>query len=41
MDVADVADIIDIIIEIGRQNMVEYGRERQIAVDCGRLVIGL
>ena len=33
----DVADIVDIAVEIGRQNMAEYGRERQIAVDCRRL----
>jgi hypothetical protein len=33
----DIADIIDIVVEIGRQNMAEYGEERQIAVDCRRL----
>ena len=37
----DVTDIIDIAVEIGRQNIVEYGRIWQIAVDCDRLVIGL
>ena len=41
VEVADVVDIIDIAVETGRQNMAEYGRIRQIAVDCGRLVIGL
>ena len=30
-------DIIDIAVETGRQNMVEYGRIWQIAVDCRRL----
>jgi hypothetical protein len=29
--------MLDIIVEIGRQNMVEYSRERRIAVDCRRL----
>ena len=33
----DIADIADIVIEIGRQNMAEYGRIWQIAVDCCRL----
>ena len=33
----DVADIVDIAVETGRQNMVEYGRIWQIAVDCCRL----
>ena len=33
----DVADIADIAVEIGRQNMAEYGRIWQIAVDCHRL----
>ena len=37
VEVADVTDIIDIAVEIGRQNMAEYGGERQIAVDCRRL----
>ena len=36
-EVADAIDIVDITVEIGRQNMVEYGGERQIAVDCRRL----
>ena len=33
----DVADITDIVIKIGRQNMAGYGRIWQIAVDCCRL----
>ena len=33
----DVADIADIVVEIGRQNMAEHGRIWQIAVDCCRL----
>ena len=33
----DVADIVDIAVEIGRQNIAEYGRIWQIAVDCCRL----
>ena len=33
----DVVDIVDIAVEIGRQNMAEYGRIWQIAVDCCRL----
>ena len=33
----DVADIIDIVIETGRQNMAEHGRIWQIAIDCCRL----
>jgi hypothetical protein len=36
-EVTDVADVVDIAVEIGRQNMAEYGGERQIAVDCRRL----
>ena len=32
-----VTDIVDIAVETGRQNMAEYSRERQIAVDCRRL----
>ena len=36
-EVADVTDIADIAVETARQNMAEYGRERQIAVDCRRL----
>ena len=37
MDIADIADIVDIAVETGRQNMAEYGRIQQIAVDCCRL----
>ena len=37
VEVVDAIDIIDIVVEIGRQNMVEYGGERQITVDCRRL----
>ena len=33
----DVADIIDIAVKISRQNMAEYSRIQQIAVDCYRL----
>ena len=33
----DVADIVDIAVETGRQNMAEHGRIWQIAVDCCRL----
>ena len=33
----DVADIIDIAVETGRQNMAEHSRIWQIAVDCCRL----
>ena len=33
----DVADIADIAVETGRQNMAEHGRIWQIAVDCRRL----
>ena len=33
----DVADIVDITVETGRQNMAEHGRIWQIAVDCRRL----
>ena len=33
----DVADIADITVETSRQNMAEYGRIWQIAVDCRRL----
>jgi hypothetical protein len=32
----DIADVIDIVVETGRQNMAEYDGERQIAVDCRR-----
>jgi hypothetical protein len=41
VEVTDIGDIIDIVVEIGRQNIVENGRLPQIAVDCGNLVIGL
>ena len=33
----DVADITNIVVETGRQNMAEHGRIWQIAVDCRRL----
>ena len=33
----DVADIVDIAVETGRQNMAEHSRIWQIAVDCRRL----
>ena len=33
----DVADIVDIVVETGRQNMAGHGRIWQIAVDCCRL----
>ena len=33
----DIADIINIVVEIGRQNIAEYGRTWQIAVDYCRL----
>ena len=33
----DVADIADIAVKTGRQNMAEHGRIWQIAVDCRRL----
>ena len=36
-EVIDAIDIVDITVEVGRQNMAEYGGERQIAVDCRRL----
>ena len=36
-EVIDVADIVDIVIETGRQNIAEHGRIQQIAVDCRRL----
>ena len=35
--VTDVADITDIAVETGRQNMAEHGRIQQIAIDCRRL----
>ena len=37
INITDIADIIDIAIETGRQNIVEYSRIWQIAVDCCRL----
>ena len=37
VEVADVTDITDIIVEIGRQNIAEYGREQQITIDYCRL----
>ena len=40
-EVIDIADIADIAVETGRQNMAEHGRLLQIAVDYGNLVIGL
>ena len=33
----DVVDIVNIVVETGRQNVAEYGRIWQIAVDCRRL----
>ena len=33
----DVADIADIAVETGRQNMAEYGRIWQNIADCRRL----
>ena len=33
----DVADITDIAVKTGRQNIAEHGRIWQIAVDCSRL----
>ena len=33
----DVADIVDIAVETGRQNIAGHGRIWQIAVDCCRL----
>ena len=33
----DVTDITDIAVETGRQNIAEYGRIWQIAIDCCRL----
>jgi hypothetical protein len=41
VEVTDIIDIVDIIVETGRQNIVKNGRLPQIAVDCGNLVIGL
>ena len=37
VEVIDVADIVDIAVKIGRQNIAEHGRIWQIAVDCRRL----
>ena len=36
-EVMDVADIADIAVETGRQNMAEHSRIWQIAVNCRRL----
>ena len=36
-EVTDVADIADVAVDTGRQNMVKYGRICQIAVDYRRL----
>ena len=36
-EVIDVADIVDIAVETGRQNIAGHGRIQQIAVDCRRL----
>ena len=33
----DVADIVDIVVETSRQNMVEYGRTWQSMAEYGRL----
>ena len=33
----DIADIIDIAVKTSRQNIAEYSRIWQIAVDCRRL----
>ena len=33
----DVADIVDIAVETGRQNMAEHSRIQQIAIDYCRL----
>ena len=33
----DVVDIADIAVKTGRQNMAEYGRIWQIAINCCRL----
>ena len=35
--VINITDIVDITVETGRQNMAEYGRIWQLAVDCRRL----
>ena len=37
VEVIDIMDIIDIMVETGRQNIVEYGRIWQIAIDCYKL----
>ena len=36
-EVIDVADIADVAVKTGRQNMAEHGRIWQIAVNCRRL----
>ena len=33
----DIADIVDIVVETGRQNMAEYGRIWQNMAEYGRL----
>ena len=33
----DIADIIDIAVEINRQNIAEHSRIWQIAIDCHKL----
>ena len=37
MDIVDIVNIADIAVETGRQNMAEYGRIWQNAIDCRRL----
>ena len=37
VEVTDIADIVDITVETGRQNMAGHGRIWQIAIDCCRL----
>ena len=36
-EVIDITDIVNIAVETGRQNMAEYGRIWQIAIDYYRL----
>ena len=36
-EVTDVADVADITVETGRQNMAGHGRIQQIAINCRRL----
>ena len=36
-EVTDVANIVDITVETGKQNMAEHGRTWQIAIDCRKL----